>query len=143
MSDISLQLDQASPQYKDFLVVNNDLILTSDSQTGGNNPVLQDILQALSMFLGEWFMDITQGTPWLQQILVKNPDQGSIDAIFRNIIMGRPGVMQLSAYKFTPNFSARNGALQFSALTTSGVVNYNGVLAPIYSGNQSSGVLTP
>jgi hypothetical protein len=143
MVDISLDLNPASGTYKDFLLVDNDLILTSDAQEGGNNPVEQDVLQRISMFLGEWFMDNTQGTPWFQQILVKNPNQSDIDAIFQNIILGTPGVMQLTSYSFTPNLSARTLAIKFSILTPSGAVNYNGILAPVYAGNQSPGVGVP
>lgn len=143
MADISLDLNQASPTYKDFLLFENDLVLTLDSDPNGNNPVEQDVVQRLSMFLGEWFMDTTQGTPWFQQILVKNPDQAAIDAIFKNIIMGTPGVIQLTAYSFSPNLEKRTLAASFSILTAAGAVNYNGILAPVYAGNQTSGVLTP
>jgi len=143
MSDISLQLDAASSNYKDFLIVDGDLILTADAQAGGNNPVQQDIIQRLSMFLGEWFMDNTQGTPWFQQILVKNPDEPAIDGIFQNIILGTPGVLRLTSYKLEPNVVQRTAQIQFVALTTSGTVNYNGVLAPVFASNNSSGVLSP
>lgn len=148
MVDICLDLNAASPTYKDFLLFDNDLLLTADAssptaQANGNNPVLQDVLQRLSMFLGEWFLDNTQGTPWFQQILVKNPDQANIDGIFKNIILGTPGVVQLSTYTFTPNTSERTLAVTFSILTASGTVTYNGILAPVYSGSQSPGVLVP
>lgn len=143
MVDISLDLNASSMTYKDFKVVENDLILTADAETGGNNPVEQDILQRISMFLGEWFMDNTQGTPWFQQILVKNPDQANIDGIFRNIILGTPGVLSLTSYSFSPDTSARTLAVRFNALTASGKVNYNGILAPVYSGNQAPGILAP
>lgn len=143
MADLSLDLSPASPTYKDFLVVSGDLILTADAESGGNNPVEQDIVQRISMFLGEWFMDNTQGTPWFQQILVKNPDQSNIDGIFRNIILGTPGVVSLTSYQFTADTAKRTLSVKYSALTTSGKVNYNGVLAPVYSGNQSPGTLVP
>lgn len=143
MVDISLDLNPASPNYKDFLVVNNDLILTSDAQIGGNNPVLQDVIQRISMFLGEWYLDNTQGVPWFQQILVKNPNQSDIDAIFTNIILGTPGVQSLTNYSFSPNFAKRTLSIKFSLLTSSGTVNYNGTLAPVNAGNQSPGVLVP
>lgn len=143
MADLSLDLNPASLTYKDLLVVNNDLIFTSDAQAGGNNPVLQDVLQRLSMFLGEWFLDNTQGTPWFQQILVKNPSLSAIDAIIKNIILGTPGVAQLVSFAFMPNLSKRTGSISFSLLSTSGKVNYNGLLAPVYGSPQQQTVLAP
>lgn len=137
MSDISINLDPTllgQPAYGDLVVLNNDLVLTSDANPAGTNNILQDILQRLRFFSGEWFMDNTQGVPWFQQILIKNPDQATIDAILQNIILGTPGVTQLTAYQFTPNFSRRLMNVSFRCMTTSGVVNYNGVVAPVTGG---------
>lgn len=132
MVDLSLDLsNKQSSNFADLLVVNSDLVLTSDSDVNGTNPVLQDILQRIQYFLGEWFLDNTQGLPWFQQILVKNPNQSAIDAIFKNVILGTPGVLQLSSYNFSPNPGIRVLTVFFNAVTTSGTVNYNGTIAPV------------
>lgn len=133
MADVSLNLVKGSPSFGDFLIVDNDLILTSDAQSGGTQPILQDILQRLRFFLGEWFMDNTQGVPWFQQILIKNPDQSKIDLIFANIIMGTPGVTQLTAYSFSVESAKRILSVSFSCLTTSGPINYSGIV-PVLGG---------
>jgi hypothetical protein len=142
MVDLALDLnpgDVSLPTYKDLLVVNNDLLLTSDAypantQPKATNPVQQDILQRLRFFLGEWFLDNTQGVPWFQQILVKNPNQANIDAIFQNVILGTPGVIQLLSYSFTPNPEQRTLLVTFKAQTTSGVVVYSGNISPVSGG---------
>ena len=137
MVDLSLDLDPAHknlPSYKDLLVINGDLVLTSDANPNGTNNILQDILQRIQMFLGEWFLNSSEGVPWLQQILVKNPDQSKIDAILQNIILGAPGVLQLTQYSVVPNFLNRTANLTFSANTTAGKVNYSGNIAPINGG---------
>jgi hypothetical protein len=131
MVDLSIDLTPTSATYKDLLVTEGDLTLTSDANPNGTNPVLQDIIQRIQFFLGEWFLDSTQGVGWFQQILVKNPDQPTVDAIFQNVILGTPGVNQLSSYSFTPNFTTRTLNVSFIAVTTSGTVNYNGVVAPV------------
>jgi hypothetical protein len=128
MADLSLDLDKSSGTYKDLLVLNNDLVLTKDANPIGTNPVLQNILQRLGLFLGEWFLDNTKGVPWLQQILVKNPDIAAIDAIILNTILGTIGVVQLNFYTFTPNFAERTLEIAFTALTTQGKVDYSGTL---------------
>ena len=142
MADIALDLNPLHvglATYKDILIVNNDISLTSDAyppntQPLATNPVLQNILQRMRFFLGEWFLDNTQGLPYFQQILVKNPDQSKVDAIFVNVIMGTPGVTTLSAYSFAPNFSKRILVVSFTSITTSGVVSYSGTLAPVTGG---------
>jgi hypothetical protein len=130
MVDISLDLDPASPNYKDLLILDNDLVLTSDADPRGTNNILQDIVQNLSFFLGEWFLDNTKGIPYFQQILIKNPDQSKIDGFMINTILGTPGVLQLLSYSFQANYAQRILNVTFSAMTTSGKVNYSGNVTP-------------
>lgn len=143
MADIALDynpLHKGTSAYKDLLVVNGSLLLTSDAYPIGQvpvlatNPILQDVIQSISFFLAEWFLDNTQGLPYWQQILIKNPDQSKIDAIFKNVILGRPGVQQLSQYSFSPNFVTRVLTITFRAVTTQGVVVYSGTLNPVTGG---------
>jgi hypothetical protein len=128
MADISLDLNKASANFNDFLVVDGDLVLTSDAQAGGTNPVLQNILQNLRFFFREWFMDNTRGVPWIQQILVKGPDQSKIDGLLLNTILGTTGVTQVNSYSFTPNFASRSLTVSFAAVSTSGPIQYNGTV---------------
>lgn len=121
MSDVALDLNPASSTYKDFLLQNNDLVITD-----GKQEILQHILQRLSFFFGEWFLDTTQGFPWFEQVFVKNPDQGAIDALFKDTIMDTPGVIQLNTYNFTPNMRNRTLNVSFVAMTTAGKVDYSG-----------------
>ncbi len=122
MSDIALDLDPVSPTYLDLYLVDNDLAMTTTVTQG----ILQDILQRLRVFYGEWFLDNTIGIPYFTQILIKNPDQASIDALFQNEILGVPGVQALVSYSFRTNFALRTLTISFTAQTTSGVVNYQG-----------------
>lgn len=121
--DISLDLDKASPTYGDVLVVNGDLTLID-----GKTAIQQHILQRLRIFLGEWFLDNTIGLPYFQQIMIKNPDQSKIDALFQNQILGTPGVTNLLTYSFTPNLNSRLLSISFSVMTESGQVDYAGLV---------------
>lgn len=137
MVDLSLDLDpthQGQPTYRDLLVVNGDLALTADANPAGANPILQDILQRLRFFLGEWFLDNSQGIPFYQQILVKNPDISKVEAIFRNVILGAPGVQQLTGFSISLNSLTRVSNITFSCLTTSGPVSYSGTISPVTGG---------
>lgn len=132
MADLSLDLSStASPTYKDLLVVNGDLVLTSDVEAAGTNPVLQDIIQSLSMFQGEWFMNNSEGIPWFQQILIKNPDLSKIDAIIQNVIAGRPGVEAILNYSSKFNSSNRSLTITFRVRTTTGTIDYTGAFGPV------------
>jgi hypothetical protein len=141
MADLALDLNPlhvGQSGYKDLLLNGNDLCLTSDAYALppviATNPVLQNVLQRIRFFLGEWYLDNTQGIPYFQQILVKNPDQTKIDAIFSNIILGTPGVTQLSSYSFTVNRTTRVLTISFNAITTSGIVSYSGTFSPVTGG---------
>lgn len=41
---------------------------------------------------GEWALDLRQGVPYFEEILVKNPDLIGVRAIFREVILETPGV---------------------------------------------------
>ncbi len=133
--DLSLDLNPSSPTYGDLLMQNNDFVLTSDANPAGTNPIQQDILTALRLGLGEWYLDITEGIDFFGQILVKNPDQSKIDAIIQNVIAGVPGVLSIMSYSFTPNLAARTFQISFSCMTTSGVVDYTGSINLLTGGS--------
>lgn len=69
-----------------------------------NSPpaVEQAIQTRLRLWLGEWFLDTSDGTPYLTQILGerhgKNPD-----AAIKQRILGTPGVSQLLSYSSSFN----------------------------------------
>lgn len=123
MSDILIDLDPLSNTYLDWVIQNGDLVLADDKQG-----ILQNILQTLKIYFGEWFMNTSLGIPYFNQILVKNPQQDVINAILINQILNVPGVSQLNEYSFTPDFIARKLEVSFLAQTTAGLVDYTGLL---------------
>jgi hypothetical protein len=80
-----------------------------------NSPqcVAQAISTRLKLWMGEWFLDNTVGTPWLQSILGKSTNP---DAYIRSAILGTPGVVSLET--FSGSFVGLT-----RTLTVSGVVN--------------------
>ena len=121
--DILIDLNPLSGTYLDWVVENGDLQLTNNQQG-----ILQNILQTLKVYLGEWFMNTNIGIDYFGQILVKNPQQEVINAIFISAILNVPGVIQLNEYSFTPNFITRQLEISFLAQTTTGLVDYTGLL---------------
>ncbi len=50
---------------------------------------------------GEWFLDQNQGFPYLQSILVKNPDTRAIAQLYRSMILATPGVEKVLSLPVT------------------------------------------
>lgn len=127
--DLSLDLNPSSPNYNDLFVnAANTVPLTSDSDPTGTHPVLQNILQNLRFFLGEWFLDTSKGVPWFQVILAKGTRTSDINQILRSVVLNTRGVTQLSFFQVTTVPSSRKLNLVFTASTTSGVIDYSGTL---------------
>jgi hypothetical protein len=124
MTDIGLELDSTSPNFGDLKIVNGDLVLVTS-----RDEITQNIRQVLSTFYAEWFMDKTIGIDYFNQILVKAPDQGKINALLINQILGVPGVLELLSYSFETDFSQRRLTSNFKVRTTSGIIDYSGVTA--------------
>lgn len=64
-----------------------------------NSPaaVAQCINTRLGLIKGEWFLDTAEGTDWGGKILGRQPKAG-YDAEIRRVILGTPGVTQITAY---------------------------------------------
>lgn len=87
----------------------------SDFWINAPDGVAQAIQTRLALFVGEWFLDVTDGTPWTTQVLDKyTKDQ--YDAAIQDRILGTPGVIQITNYSSSVNTTTR-------ALTVSATVN--------------------
>lgn len=65
-----------------------------------NSPeaVAQAIRTRLNLWKGEWFLDTTDGTPWLQEILGKRQSGRNPDAVIKQRILQTQGVKELASY---------------------------------------------
>jgi hypothetical protein len=79
-----------------------------------NSPsmVAQLVYTALMLFLGEWFLDTSAGTPWMTDVIGVGT-AATYDTAIRNQILGVPGVKSIITY---------NSSLEGTTLTISGVV---------------------
>lgn len=103
------------------------------SLVAGRRAIAQRILQRFQVFRGEWFLDLSAGVPYRQQILVKNPDLPVIDVLIRQTITGTPGVLGLQRFLTTFDRSQRSLTVQFTAETSEGEITAAvglGTLAP-------------
>jgi len=67
-----------------------------------NSPqaVEQTISTRLKLWLGEWFLDVSDGTPYLTEVLGERYGK-TPDAAIKARILGTPGVTQLISYSST------------------------------------------
>lgn len=62
--------------------------------------VAQAVLTRLLLLRGEWFVDLTEGTPYATEVLGYHT-RGTRDAAIRARILGTPGVVTITAYSST------------------------------------------
>ncbi len=62
-----------------------------------NAAVAQTVLTRLLLWEGEWFLDVTEGTPWLQQILGAHT-KPLYDAAIQDRVLSTPGVNSIDQY---------------------------------------------
>ena len=61
--------------------------------------VAQTVQTRLRLYLGEYFRDVTDGTPWWESILGKQGTLSSKEAIIKNRIIRTEGVTKLIEFK--------------------------------------------
>lgn len=105
--------------------------------TGGRLTLLTDapecaqkLTARLRFFRGEWFLDLRQGVPYFEAMLVQNPDINAVRQIIWRIITETPGVKSLES--LTLNWDKRTRKLQvlFQATHDSGAIIQGGRGAP-------------
>lgn len=77
-----------------------------DFLTDSPAAVAQAVRTRLLLFQGEWFLDRTAGTPWLQSV-VGTGTAGIRDQVIRAQILGTPGLKAILSYSSSVDVSTR------------------------------------
>lgn len=77
--------------------------------------VAQNIQTRLLLFLGEWFIDTSDGTDWNGSVLGKYT-RGLYDKVLQARILGTPGVTSIVQGTYTSSVNAATRALSASCL---------------------------
>lgn len=80
--------------------------------------VAQAVLTRLRLWRGEWFIDITDGTPWNTEILGKRQGGKNPDTAIRSRILQTKGVTEILSYSSTFDGETR----KFSVSATVGTI---------------------
>lgn len=103
------------------------------------NAVGQRAGTRLRMFAGEWFLDLTDGTPWFQEILQHN-DYALAAAVLLDRIVSTP--FAVSVENFNPVFKSADRSFDANGLlhTQFGIVYFSYPVKPGDSGPFQLGV---
>ena len=89
----------------DYQFGHTGIFLTDSPQA-----VAQAITTRLLLWTGEWFLDSSEGTPYLDQVIGYGT-QGTRDLAIKDRILGTPGVMSILEY----SSSVSNRKMQVTA----------------------------
>lgn len=89
-----------------------------------DNPtaVAQAILTRLRLWQGEWFLNLQEGVPYLQQILGHAPSGNVPDSAIRATILGTPFVQHMTDYASSWASTARTFSITCKVYTAFGPV---------------------
>ncbi len=107
----------------DLVVKDGDLMIVDNAER-----VAQQILITLRFWLGEWFLNTTDGVPYFEYILVKNPNEAHIKQIFREKIMNVKGVSKVNSIDLNLDRINRRLSVEYEATTEYGLVTRREVL---------------
>lgn len=126
------------------LDANGDMVFAAGPATFlVNTPqgVVQCVITALNLWQGQWFLDITAGMPWIQQVLGFN-NQATYDAAIQTCIRGVTGVSQITAYSSSLDKRTRQLTVNATILTPYGSASFNATLpyAPPLTSGYGTGI---
>lgn len=116
-------LDLALDAKTNDLALNGDVLFIDNAER-----VAQQIKIQLLTFLGEWFLDVTHGVPYLDYVLIKNPNFTLIRELFREQILKVDGVSNLVSIDIDFNSATRQMSLSYEAETEYGMITRKEVL---------------
>jgi len=108
----------------DFAIDETTRDLVFDGQQFGFNlgrrAIAQRLLIKFGTFLGEWFLDVTAGIPYREEVLVRAPDEAVLSALFRQNILETTGVTGISEFALALQPASRGLSVSFVATTDEG-----------------------
>lgn len=96
-------------------------IATSGTQfKTGKAAIAQTIRTRLSLWLGEYFRNINDGTPWIQEILGKQFSEQTRESAIKRRIEGTVGVQEITQFDADFDLTTRAYIVTCSVITNDG-----------------------
>lgn len=83
-----------------------DIVPSGDHFVTGKEETRQACISRLRLFLGEYFLDATDGTPWFQSILGK-ASRDIAEANIKQRLLGTRGVIAINSFEMTSDTKKR------------------------------------
>lgn len=109
-------IDADNPDEWDLNLTDGQFTLTDP----GVVAIVQHIKTRLQFFQGEWFLDLREGLPWFQEILVKGPNIPRVRALLRAAILETPGVSLVDQLDLALDTSTRTLTVTWRATLDDG-----------------------
>lgn len=90
----------------------------------GLDGIKQDLIQKLRSFMGEWFLDLSDGVPYYQNILIKNPNPQVVESLLQDRILATPGVLEILSFNLEYDPALRKLTGAFDVRSEDGIINY-------------------
>lgn len=71
----------------------NDLVIVE-----GIEAIRQELQIRYRFFLGEWFLNEAEGTPYFENVLKKNASDAQVQAVLTEVARTTPGVVEVRSY---------------------------------------------
>lgn len=118
MYDIAMDINT-----NDIVLQDGDIMMIDDAAR-----IAQQILITLRFWLGEWFLNTTEGVPYLEYILVKQPNMAHIRQILTEQIQSVEGVKAVTNMELTFDQRERHLLVEYTADTDYGLVTDKAIL---------------
>ncbi|MBD8680291.1 hypothetical protein [Pseudomonas sp. CFBP 13719] len=82
--------------------------------------VAQNVVTRLKFFLGEWFLDTSDGTDWFGSVLGKGSAMASRESVIRRRILLTPGCAGMTAFAVTADIATRELTVSATIVSQSG-----------------------
>ena len=115
---LAMQIDPENPIVGDLQLQNGTVRFTSTLR----EEVAQQLYTRFNFFLGEWFLDPTQGFPWFQSVLGVKTPIGIVQQLLRRVIISCPGVASLQGFSMSNDTIHRTATVKFNCLLADGTV---------------------
>jgi hypothetical protein len=109
------ETDADNPVVGDLLIERGEFVFVT-----GGDAVAQEVRVRLAWWRGEWFLDLRQGIPYVEQLLGHGVSEATIRAVLRAEIEAVPGVSRVTAFDIESNRATRHTTVDVEILTTEG-----------------------
>lgn len=110
-------------QSHDLIIENRDLMMIDNAER-----VAQQIKITLCFWRGEWFLDVEDGTPYIERVLIKNPNLSHIRQILSERIRSVEGVNDLPSLNLNYDAQKRTLDVEYTVNTDYGLLTRKEVL---------------